>query len=149
MRTEQSCTTNQNISFDAIAKPRLLLVEDNLVNQKLAARILEKMGCEVVVAGDGREALAKLASNQGAFSLVLMDCQMPVLSGYDTTREIRKSEEGSNRHVPIVAMTANAMAGDKERCLEVGMDDYVPKPIDRVFLGNVLARFLKADGADA
>jgi len=132
---QPSITTNQK-------RHRLLLVEDNLVNQRLAARVLEKMGCEVSFASNGKEAVEKVAQFPDDFDLVLMDCQMPILSGYDATREIRLGEQKSSRHLTIVAMTANAMEGDKQLCLEAGMDDYLAKPIDRSELSAVLDRFL-------
>jgi CheY-like chemotaxis protein len=119
---------------------RVLLVEDNLVNQKLAIKLLEKLGCEVSVAGDGQEAVVQLTNPQHPFDLVLMDCQMPRLDGYDATRTIRRSEQATGRHVPIIAMTANAMTGDREKCLEAGMDDYLSKPIDRAKLRDLVTR---------
>ena len=124
------------------ARPRLriLLAEDNPVNQKLAVRILEKDGHTVVVVGDGQAALTALA--QQAFDLVLMDVQMPVLDGLDATAAIRKGEQTSGGHLPIVAMTARAMKGDQERCLAAGMDGYVAKPIKRDDLDTVLMQVL-------
>ena len=107
---------------------RILLAEDNAVNQKLATKLLEKMGHGVSVVGDGKKALDAL--EQGGFDLVMMDVQMPVMDGFEATRIIRKQEEGTGTHVPIVAMTAHAMKGDREKCLESGMDGYVSKPID-------------------
>ncbi len=129
-------STNNN------AAPCVLLVEDNPINRKLACKILEKSGCRVVVANDGQQALDALKQSPERFAMIFMDCQMPVMDGYCATQEIRRQEELSGKHIPIVAMTANAMAGDKERCLEAGMDDYVPKPIDRKVLSEVLQRFL-------
>ncbi len=107
--------------------PKALLVEDNVVNQVLATRLLEKQGFAVVVAGNGKEALAAL--ERQPFDLVLMDVQMPEMNGLEATRLIRQMEAGTERHLPILAMTAHAMKGDRERCLEVGMDGYVSKPI--------------------
>ncbi|RMF92445.1 MAG: response regulator [Nitrospinota bacterium] len=106
---------------------RILLAEDNLVNQKLAVRLLEKWGHTVIVATTGREVLEKVAHD--SFDLVLMDVQMPEMGGLEATQIIRKQEEKSNRHLPIVAMTAHAMQGDRERCLAAGMDAYIAKPI--------------------
>jgi CheY-like chemotaxis protein len=106
---------------------RVLLAEDNVVNQRLAVRLLEKEGHSVVVAGDGMKALEALEHQQ--FDLILMDVQMPIMDGVETTAAIRKLEDGIGTHIPIVAMTAHAMAGDRQRFLELGMDGYVSKPI--------------------
>ncbi len=118
---------------------RILLAEDNRVNQLLAVRLLEKRGHEVAVAGNGEEALEAL--DKQAFDLVLMDVQMPEMDGLQATAAIRKGEMKSGKHIPIIAMTAHAMAGDKERCLEAGMDDYITKPIRPEQLGDVLKRY--------
>ncbi|HWZ98546.1 MAG TPA: PAS domain S-box protein [Candidatus Dormibacteraeota bacterium] len=108
-------------------KLRLLLVEDNLVNQKLALRLLEKLGHEVKLAVNGREAVEFSAAEE--FDLVLMDVQMPVMGGMEATKKIREQEEKRGKRTPILAMTAHAMKGDQEKCLEGGMDGYVSKPI--------------------
>jgi CheY-like chemotaxis protein len=105
----------------------VLLAEDNVVNQRVAQRLLEKQKHRVVVAGSGTEALACL--EQERFDLVLMDVQMPDLSGTEATAVIRRREQVTGRHIPILAMTAHAMKGDRERCLAAGMDGYVAKPI--------------------
>jgi PAS domain S-box-containing protein len=118
---------------------RILLTEDNRVNQVLAVRLLEKRGHEVTVAGNGEEALRAL--DKQAFDLVLMDVQMPEMDGLQATAAIRKGEMKSGKHIPIVAMTAHAMVGDKERCLEAGMDDYIAKPIRPEQLDDVLKRY--------
>jgi CheY-like chemotaxis protein/HPt (histidine-containing phosphotransfer) domain-containing protein len=106
---------------------RVLLAEDNAVNQKLAVRLLEKRGHTVVVAGNGREALETLSRK--SFDVVLMDVQMPEMDGFEATRRIRERERTNGGHVPIIAMTAHAMKGDRERCLEEGMDGYISKPL--------------------
>jgi CheY-like chemotaxis protein len=106
----------------------VLLAEDNVVNQKLAVRLLEKQGHRVKVAANGREVLA--AVGQEEFDLVLMDVQMPEMDGFEATIAIRAHEQSTGRHLPIVAMTAHAMQGDRERCLAAGMDGYISKPID-------------------
>jgi CheY-like chemotaxis protein len=106
---------------------RILLAEDNHVNQILAVRLLEKRGHHVVVAGDGREALEKLKTAD--FDLVLMDVQMPVMGGFEATAAVREMEKGTGKHIPIVALTAHAVKGDRERCLAAGMDGYIGKPI--------------------
>ncbi|MBI3697100.1 MAG: response regulator, partial [Acidobacteria bacterium] len=105
----------------------ILVAEDNPVNQKIAARLLRKRGYEVVVASDGKEALAALEKQR--FDLVFMDVQMPHMDGFEATAAIREEEKATGAHVRIVAMTAHAMTGDRERCLQAGMDDYVAKPI--------------------
>jgi CheY-like chemotaxis protein/HPt (histidine-containing phosphotransfer) domain-containing protein len=118
---------------------RVLLAEDNPANQTVARLMVEKMGHTVDVAANGREALAMLAER--AYDVVLMDCQMPVLDGYETTRRIRSgSFVGVNARVPIIALTAYAMADDRIRCLSAGMDDYVAKPIRADELQRALAR---------
>jgi two-component system, sensor histidine kinase and response regulator len=118
----------------------ILLAEDNLVNQKVAVSVLEKQGHTVVVVGTGQAALTALA--QHSFDLVLMDVQMPVLDGLETTAAIRAREQTSGGHIPIVAMTARAMKGDQEQCLAAGMDGYVSKPLKRDDLDAVLMQVL-------
>ncbi len=118
----------------------VLLSEDNPVNQKLAVRLLEKRGHTVVMAGDGKEALAALARRP--FDLVLLDVQMPDMDGYEAAARIRREEKGTGRHVPILAMTAYAMKGDRERCLAAGMDGYVAKPIQPAELFETIDRLL-------
>jgi CheY-like chemotaxis protein len=106
---------------------RILLAEDNLVNQKLASRLLENQGHMVVVAADGAQALDTLEKQ--SFDLVLMDAQMPVMDGFETTAAIRRLEQSTRAHIPIIAMTAHAMVGDRQRCLQAGMDGYIAKPV--------------------
>ena len=129
-------------------RPHVLLVDDNIVNQKLASIILTKMGCDVSVAADGQEAVKLYHDKPDQFQMIFMDCQMPILSGYEASALIREREKSSNEHIPIVAMTANAMSGDRERCLESGMDDYISKPIERAQLKNILEHFLPGIKAD-
>ena len=106
---------------------QVLLAEDSLVNQKLAVALLEKQGHHVTVVDNGREAMAATASGQ--FDLVLMDVQMPDMDGLEATEGIRAREKQTGTHIPIIAMTAHALKGDRERCLASGMDEYVSKPI--------------------
>ena len=120
---------------------RVLLVEDAEVNQQVAMAMIAKIGCEVVLARNGLEALA--LTERERFDVVLMDCQMPEIDGFEATRRIRLREAGGRR-VPIVAVTANALTGDRERCLEAGMDDYVSKPFTRAALRNALQLWLVA-----
>jgi two-component system, sensor histidine kinase and response regulator len=130
----------------------ILLAEDNAVNQRLAVSLLEKRGHKVVVAGNGREALAAL--ERESFDVILMDVQMPEMDGFEATRAIRGLEDssdgrrapGSTPHVPIIAMTAHAMKGDRERCLEAGMDSYVSKPIRAQELFRVIESMLLRTG---
>lgn len=125
---------------------RVLLAEDNAVNQMLAVRLLETEGHSVSVAGNGLQALAAL--EQGSFDLVLMDVQMPEMDGLEATAAIRKQEQVSGRHIPIIALTAHAMKGDRERCLAAGMDEYLSKPIQAEGLFSIIARLL-VEPADA
>jgi PAS domain S-box-containing protein len=118
---------------------RILLVEDSIVNQRLGVALLGKSGCHVDVAANGWEALALL--ERLPYDLILMDCQMPEMDGYQATRAVR-GREGAARHTPIVALTASTMAGDRERCLEAGMDAYLSKPLHRDELEQVLGKFL-------
>ncbi|MGH8176484.1 MAG: two-component regulator propeller domain-containing protein [Steroidobacter sp.] len=118
---------------------RVLLVEDNAVNQRVARRFLERLGCEVDVVGDGAQAVTAHANN--VYGFILMDMQMPVMDGLEATRRIRESEV-AGRRTPIVALTADAMMGTLERCLEAGMDDYLTKPLDIARLQDALDRFM-------
>ncbi len=118
----------------------VLVVEDNIVNQRITAGMLQLQGHMSEVAASGREALD--AIQRRSFDLILMDCQMPVMDGYEATREIRKRERGSSLHIPIIAMTANALAGDREKCIEAGMDDYVSKPVGAGQIRELVSRWL-------
>ena len=121
---------------------KILLVEDNPINQMVAQKMLEKVGLKPKLANNGVEAVQLL--NEQTFDLVLMDCQMPEMDGFDATREIRKLaiKATDQNLIPVVAMTANVMSGDRERCLEVGMDDYIGKPVQRDQLESVLRKWL-------
>jgi CheY-like chemotaxis protein len=125
---------------ESAAGARILVVEDNPVNQALARRLLAKRGHRVTTAGNGRKAL--LALEGRAFDLILMDVQMPEMDGLEATGEIRDRERTTGVHVPIIAMTAHAMKGDEDLCLQAGMDAYVTKPIRAEELFRTIDRFL-------
>ncbi len=118
----------------------VLLVEDNLVNQQVAKKMLEKLGCTVDIAKDGNEAVEFWRSKR--YDLILMDCQMPVMDGYEATRIIRREEGDEQGHIPILALTANAMSQDREQCLKAGMDDHIPKPVKLTTLADAIDRHL-------
>lgn len=123
----------------------ILLVEDNPINQEVAQHMLESLSCEVTLAADGMQALTLLERQR--FDLVLMDCQMPHMDGYETTRAIRRREADGDRnaHIPVIALTANAMSFDQERCINAGMDDYISKPLTLENLATTMARLLTGD----
>jgi two-component system sensor histidine kinase/response regulator len=126
---------------------RILLVEDNPVNQRVAQRTLQKLAAEVTVANNGAEALERIAET--AFDVVLMDCQMPVMDGFTATRRIREREsrEGLGIHLPIIALSANVMSEDRDNCMAAGMDAHLGKPLEPRQLTDCLGRYLKADAA--
>jgi CheY-like chemotaxis protein len=124
---------------EPIFRARVLIVEDSAVNQMVVVRLLETLGCRVDVAANGREAVEMVGLLP--YDAIFMDCQMPEMDGFEATEEIRR-REGSSLHRPIIAMTANAMQGDRERCLNAGMDDYVSKPIRKADLTEALERQL-------
>ena len=125
----------------------ILLAEDNMANQKLAVGLLTKQGHQVTVASNGQIAVDNWEA--GNFDVILMDVQMPVLDGMEATQVIRQKEAASNAHIPIIAMTAHAMTGDRERCLESGMDEYLSKPIRSKHIADKLAQFFGADADPA
>lgn len=118
----------------------ILLVEDNLVNQRLAAHILEKMGNRVSLAANGKEAFEMVQVEY--FDLVFMDIQMPEMDGYAATSAIREWEKSHDRHMPIIAITANNMIGDREMCLEMGMDGFVSKPFKQAEIWETMQQVL-------
>lgn len=122
---------------------KILLVEDNIVNQKMATLLLQQIGLNVEVVDNGRKALQSVESE--VYAVILMDCQMPELDGFETTRAIRKLEALRGTYTPIIAVTALSMVGDKERCISAGMDDYISKPIDRQMLKIKLNYWLQKE----
>jgi signal transduction histidine kinase/DNA-binding response OmpR family regulator len=124
---------------DSRQSARVLVVEDNAANLKVMVRMIERLGYRADVAGDGAEAVS--AVERGRYDVVVMDCHMPEMDGFEATRQIRAKESGG-RHVPIIAMTANAMPGDRERCLAAGMDDYISKPVKLHIVAAVLERWV-------
>jgi CheY-like chemotaxis protein len=121
---------------------RVLLAEDNAVNQRLISRLLQKMGHQVTLAADGQVALNLLAENE--FDLIAMDMQMPVMDGIEATQKIREREAISGGHIPIVAMTANAFEEDRRRCFDAGMDGYVVKPVSAQSIRAEIERVMAA-----
>ncbi|MDX2270041.1 MAG: PAS domain S-box protein [Bryobacter sp.] len=137
----------QNPSRHLNGTKRVLVAEDNRTNQLVAQRMLERLGCEVVLAANGKEALD--ACGEQEFDLVLMDCHMPEMDGWEATCRLRQKELASGKHTPIVALTANALSGERERCLAIGMDDYLAKPVDVVTLQCVLESWVAKAGHQA
>lgn len=124
----------------------VLVVEDNLVNQKVANRMLQKLGCQVDTAENGEEGVE--AAKKKNYDVIFMDCMMPIMDGYEATRVIRRREEEMGGHVRIVALTANAMKGDREKCLACGMDDYLSKPVTRKTLQTTLAHWVREEQSE-
>jgi two-component system, sensor histidine kinase and response regulator len=137
----RNLVTQHSLNESARGRLRVLVVEDNVVNQRVTTRMLERSGCRCDVAANGREAVDAL--ERIPYGIVFMDCQMPVMDGFEATREIRKREI-NGRRTPIIAMTSHALRGDRERCLEAGMDDYLSKPVTAPELRKVLERYLDA-----
>ncbi|HET8706511.1 MAG TPA: response regulator, partial [Pseudomonadales bacterium] len=123
----------------AAARPQVLLVEDNVVNQKVAVKMLENIGCRVDVASDGKQAVE--AVKAGHYALVLMDCQMPEMDGLEATRRIR-AMGGRFAQLPIIAITANAYKSDEEACRAAGMNDFMSKPITQTLLAQMVSRWI-------
>jgi signal transduction histidine kinase/DNA-binding response OmpR family regulator len=128
---------------------RVLVAEDNAVNQKLVRRLLERAGCQIDFAWNGIEAVQKWSKS--GYDIILMDCQMPAMDGYEATANIRRQEQalGIASRIPIVALTANAMSGDREKCLDAGMDDFIPKPMPFDAIQRVLLRWAKPTPSEA
>ena len=134
----QASNSQEAVEYDTPEQPRVLLVEDNLVNRKVFELMLGRLGYQVDVATNGIDALTSLDSQR--YAAVLMDCQMPVMDGYQATEQLRRNE-GSTRHTPVIALTASAMTEDRDRCLEAGMDDYLAKPVKADSLASVVRRW--------
>jgi CheY-like chemotaxis protein/HPt (histidine-containing phosphotransfer) domain-containing protein len=130
-----------------ITGTRILLADDNPVNREVAVCMLEQLGCQVVAVEHGRDAVAK--TECARFDLVLMDCQMPEMDGFSASKAIRDGEQRTGRHVPIVALTAHAIDGDRELCLASGMDDYMTKPFTQGELGNMIQQWVQRPGDEA
>ena len=121
---------------------RVLMAEDNRINAEFAKEMLEKLRCEVVAIRNGKEAV-EILQNDRNFDLIFMDCQMPIMDGFEATKEVREYEKKSNLiHIPIIALTANAMNGDKERCMQAGMDDYLSKPVRQKDFAGIIRKWL-------
>lgn len=135
---EQLAVAPMGESAYSVLPKQILLVEDNLANQTLALMILTRFGCQADVALNGREAI--LAWQTKSYDLILMDCQMPEMDGFTATREIRR-QEGPGRHTPIVALTANALDEERQKCFEAGMDDHLAKPFRRSDLKRMLEKW--------
>ena len=136
--------TEAGVSGGAAAN--VLIVDDNIVNQKLSAKFLEKLGCTISVVDNGQKALDLVTENH--FDIIFMDCQMPVMDGYEATRSIRSLGDSTRANIPVVAMTANAMEGDRDRCLAAGMSDYITKPFKLADFKSMLTTWLKAESDD-
>jgi PAS domain S-box-containing protein len=136
----QAATADSPAAVEIEPGKRILLAEDSVINQTLVTSILEDSGYYVEVAQNGAEAVALMST--GAYDLILMDCLMPELDGYEATRRIRDQQSGSHRRIPIIALTANAISGDRQKCLDAGMDDYISKPFRTAELRRVLDYWL-------
>ncbi len=132
-------------SLDGRTENPVLIVEDNLTNQKVATLLLARLGLQSQIANNGKEAVELYADTNNNYSVILMDCHMPEMDGFEASVAIRKMERLSGRYTPIIAVTALAMAGDRERCIAAGMDDYLPKPIDPERLRAKLNHWMRAD----
>ena len=137
---KKSVTDSHTVPKD-LSEIKLLIAEDNLINQKVIIGMLKKLGYQAQVTNNGAEAYEELQKNH--YDIVLMDCQMPEMDGFAATRKIRKLKSDKNQ-IPIIAMTANAMQGDREKCIESGMDDYLPKPLDIKGLKTILEKYISS-----
>jgi CheY-like chemotaxis protein len=133
--------TEQPAVVKAGAGAHVLLAEDDAVNQLVVVEMLKKLDCFVDVAGDGRAACSSIERRR--YDVVLMDCQMPGMDGFEATRRIRSAERGTGRREPIIALTADALSGSRERCLASGMDDYLTKPVSFALLRDTVERWTR------
>jgi two-component system, sensor histidine kinase and response regulator len=121
---------------------RILMAEDNRINAEIAKEMLERLGCEVVTAPNGRNACEILKTDRN-FDLIFMDCQMPIMDGFEATSKLIEQENTSaQQHIPIIALTANSMQGDKEKCIAAGMDDYLSKPVSQKDFAQMVSKWL-------
>ena len=138
-------------STEWLPDTRILVAEDNYINQEMINYMLEDLGLEADIVSDGQEALDMLnnALDSNPYTLVLMDCQMPVMDGYTTTQNIRNGGAGKQyQSIPIIALTANAMKGDKQKCIDKGMNDYLTKPLEIEDLEEMLQKWISKDNGD-
>ncbi len=140
---DKSIQVNNDDLDHGITTPiRVIMAEDNRINAEFAKEMLEKLRCEVVAIRNGREAV-EILQNDRNFDLIFMDCQMPIMDGFEATKQVREYEKKSNLiHIPIIALTANAMKGDKERCIQAGMDDYLSKPVRQKDFAGIIRKWL-------
>jgi CheY-like chemotaxis protein len=143
---EEPIITQHSMAEEAKHSVHILLVEDNPINRKLAQFMLTKAGYRLTTANDGKEAVELVAADPGMFHLIFMDVQMPVMNGIDAAKEIRRIEQGKSDHkrIPIIAVTALSMKGDREKCIDAGMDDYIAKPIKREVVFAMLKKWVFA-----
>jgi two-component system sensor histidine kinase/response regulator len=145
--SSSSSSSSNQIQSNLAVDQRILIAEDNTVMQELALRQVQRLGLAADLVGNGSEALE--AFRTGLYSLILMDCQMPEMDGYEATLLIRKEEEACGGHIPVIAMTASAMKGDRENCIAAGMDDYLSKPVGQEQLYRLLEKWLKPAAVDS
>jgi two-component system sensor histidine kinase/response regulator len=152
-----SFTQQAHVNPSSTTRPHILVVEDHPVNQALMVGMLRKMGCEVELANDGQEAYDFITIDHKHYDLIFMDCYMPELDGYTATRMLREYEFTmaaksrsleAYKHTPIIAVTANALLGDREKCFDAGMSDYLSKPITKKSVVNIMKKWLPNANAD-
>ena len=136
-KSSAGITTSSN---NDLITQQILLVDDNLINQKLGLVLIKWLGYAAKIAGTGQEAIDAVAKNK--YELILMDCQMPEMDGFEATRRIRKAEIGTGRHIPIVALTASELQQDQKACVAAGMDGYLAKPVDMDQLGDMIKQWM-------